>query len=297
MNTIQSKSYYNYLAFFRVFLAFHIFKKYVFYLPYMGDLFGKEAFHGNVGDIVIAYLGVGSEHALLIITMILTLSILMAFGIGKNVTVLLLFIVVELIQRLNGYLLNGGDNFLKFILFYMVFVNSFTRFTISSKPKSTNTKSLASLLHRGGLLSIKIHLCLIYFISGIAKANSKVWYHGVATYYTLNLERFAATDYNKILAQNAYFVTFSTYATLLWELAFPITIWISKLKTPTIIIGLLIHLGIYFLMMIHDFEILFMATYGLFISDSEWKRYYTTVKNLLSNISQRFFKQADVETG
>jgi len=295
MNTIQSKSYYDYLAFFRIFLAFHIFKKYVFYLPYMEDLFGKQAFHGDVGDLVIAYLGVGGEHALLIITSILALSILMAFGIGKNITILLLFIAVELIQRLNGYLLNGGDNFLKFILLYMVFVNSFTRLAVSPKSKSTDPKSLAYLLHTGGLISIKIHLCLIYFISGITKANTKVWYHGVATYYTLNLERFAATDYNKILAQNGYFVTLSTYATLLWELAFPIAIWVNKLRIPTLLLGLLFHLGIYFLMMIHDFEILFMATYGLFISDSEWKRYYTTIKNVLSNISQRFFKRTDVE--
>lgn len=296
MNTIQSKTYYDYLAFFRVFLAFHIFKKYVFYLPYMEDLFGKSSFHQNYNDVIIFNLGIGNEHGLLIITIILALSVLMAFGVGKNVTVLLLFITVDIIQRLNGYLLNGGDNFLKFILLYMAFVNSFTRFALSPKPKITDNNSWAFLLHKGGLLSIKIHLCLIYFISGLAKANAKVWYNGVATYYTLNLERFAATSYNKVLSQNGYFVTLSTYATLLWELAFPLTVWISKLRIPTLVLGLFFHLGIYFLMMIHDFEILFMAAYGLFISDSEWSRFYTTAKNMLSNISKRLLRNDEMIT-
>jgi len=295
MNIIQSKTYYNYLAFFRVFLALHIFKKYIFYLPYVEDLYGKSSFHGNYPDLILINLGITNEHALLIITTILALSILMTFGIGKNITILFLFIAIEFIQRLNGFLLNGGDNLLKFILLYMVFVNSFTRFALSPKPKFTDSSSLAFFLHKGGLLSMKIHLCLIYFISGIAKANSKVWYHGVATYYTLNLERFAATSYNKVLAQNGYFVTLSTYTTLLWELAFPIAVWVNKLRIPTLILGLLIHLGIYFLMMIHDFELVFMACYGLFISDSEWKRYYAAAKTAFSTLSKRFFTRTHTE--
>jgi len=289
MESTKNNSYYNYLAFFRVFLAFHIFKKYVFYLPYIEDLLGTSSFYGKYSDPILANLGLGNEHALLIITLILALSVLMAFGIGKNATVLFLFIAVDIIQRMNGYLLNGGDNLLKFILLYMVFVNSFTKLSFSPKSKFVDKESIAFFLHKYGILAIKIHVCLIYFISGISKANSKVWYHGVATYYTLNLERFSATSFNKILAQNGYFVTLSTYTTLLWELAFPITVWVHQLRKVTLIIGLFIHLGIYFLMMIHDFEVLFIATYGLFISDEEWNRYYLTVRYIFSNVSDRLF--------
>jgi len=289
MKATKNNSYYHYLAFFRVFLAFHIFKKYILYLPYVEDLFGQSAFYGSNADPILTYLGIGNEYSLFIITMILALSILMAFGIGKNVTVLLLFIAVDMIQRINGYLLNGGDNLLKFILLYMVFVNSFTMLCFSPRSKFVDKKSMRFFLHKYGILAIKIHLCIIYFISGIAKANAKVWYSGVATYYTLSIERFAATDFNKTLAQNGYFVTLSTYTTLLWELAFPLAVWVKSIRNITLLIGLSIHLGIYFLMMIHDFEILFMATYGLFVSDDEWSKYYLTVKNIFLNASKRVF--------
>lgn len=65
-----------------------------------------------------------------------------------------------------------------------------------------------------------------------------------------------------------------------------LTIWVKQLKNLTLMIGLLMHLGIYFLIMIHDFEILFIATYGLFITDDEWNRYYLNLKKFI-NVSKR----------
>lgn len=290
---LQSKdSYYTYLAFFRVFLALHILKKYFFYFPVLKDVLGENALTGPTTDELLISLGITNASAIYVVTALLITAVFMLFGIGKNYTIAVVYILVEIVQRLNGYLLNGGDNFLKFLLLYMIFANSFTRFTLFGSSKACKEESIPHLLNALAVFSIKVHLCLIYFISGLFKANSKVWFHGVATYYTLSLERFSATDLNKTLVQNGLFVTLSTYTVLLWELFFPVLIWKKTLRLPLLSLGFLIHLGIYFMMMIHDFEIVFIATYGFFITDKEWAAFGKRISGFswVSNLAARLPK-------
>lgn len=274
--TSQNKSsgdtYYKYLAFFRVYLAFHIIKKYILYFPVLDYVYGPSSLVGLTTDPILNFLNIDNHSIMMIMTLLLSAALLMLLGIGKNFTVLLVFLLLEIIQRMNGYLLNGGDNFLKFIFLYMIFTNSFTRFSFFKNSSICRPGSISELLHKLGVLAIKLHLCLIYFVSGFFKINSKVWFHGVATYYTLNLERFSGSSLNKLLTQNGWIVTLSTYLVMLWEIFFPALIWNKNTKYIVLSIGVLMHIGIYFLMMIHDFEIVFIATYGLFISDETWDK-------------------------
>ncbi|PRB84800.1 hypothetical protein CQ022_00490 [Chryseobacterium culicis] len=207
----------------------------------------------------------------IILSVILLLSILFAFGIFRYITPLLLYISVEIVQRAYPFILNGGDNLLKFLLLYMIFTDCYRYFTLNNSTEQKKD-SISYFVNQISVLSIKIHLSLIYFVSAIFKFNAKVWFSGVATYYTLQLERFKGTEMNNILAKNGIFVTLSTYITLIWELAFPFLAWHKTGKYVVFALGILIHLGIYIFMMIHDFEILFMMCYGFFISDEEWKK-------------------------
>ncbi|WP_340203483.1 hypothetical protein [Ascidiimonas sp. W6] len=265
-----TSTYYKYLAFFRVFLALHILKKYLFYFPVINEVLGEDALVGKTSDYLLHFFNISNSHATIVLTMLLVTAILMLFGIGKNITIIVVYVLVEIAQRLNGYILNGGDNFMKFLLIYMIFANSFTRLTLFKSSEECKPNTISFLLNNLSVLSIKIHLCLVYFISGLFKINSKVWFNGVATYYTLSLERFSGSSINKILVQNGLFVTISTYVTMYWEIFFPALVWQKALKYWMLGIGVLMHVGIYFLMMIHDFEIIFVATYGFFISDAEW---------------------------
>jgi len=103
--------------------------------------------------------------------------------------------------------------------------------------------------------------------------------YGVANYYILNLDRFKGTSSSKYISKNYIFVTLSTYVTMFWELSFPYLIWTKKLKITLIAIGVLLHLAIYIFFMIHDFEILFIATYILFFTDRELLQFKSFIIN------------------
>jgi hypothetical protein len=65
-----------------------------------------------------------------IVAIIVVLAIFFMFGIGKHFVALLLFLGVEIIQRLGPFVLNGGDNYLKFILLYLTLANSYDFFVL-----------------------------------------------------------------------------------------------------------------------------------------------------------------------
>ena len=265
-------------------------KKYLFLYFQKEIIFSNQSFIYHNTDSLLNFLGVNAfilrENVSIILISIIILSILFLFGIGRYITVFFLFMLIEIIQRINGYILNGGDNLLKFILLYLCFVNCYEYFTYSQRKNLSS--NLSNFFSNLGVLSIKIHLCLIYFISAIFKLNANVWFRGIATYYILNLNRFKGSEFNEYLSKNYIFVTLSTYVTLFWELTFPFLVWSKKLKIPILIIGFFIHIGIYYFMMIHDFEILFLFTYIIFFNDEELNYIFQKITKIFNHAKRRF---------
>ncbi len=268
-----------YLSVFRIYLCFHLLKKIFFVWPSSDFLYGNDGFIFRPASIEILSIDASyfTNNIHFFLSTILFLIVLFAFGIGRSITTVLLFLSWYILQQLNIYILNGGDNYLIIILLYMCFTNSFTHLTLSNS-RGFLENSITNFLSNLAVYSIIIHLCLIYFISGISKIHSDLWYNGVAVYYIMNIERFQGTDYNVIIAKNGFLVTITTYGTMFWEAFFTLLVSLQSMRVPTLIIGVLLHLSIYVFMMIHDFEILYVMIYGFFFTDEDfrkWRRYIT----------------------
>ncbi|HVI46462.1 MAG TPA: HTTM domain-containing protein [Chitinophaga sp.] len=281
-----------YLSILRLFICFHLAKDVIFHWSLTNLLYKPESFFVPGLDGLFYFLGINQDwlrvHFDIIFIIYQILILLYALGIGKYITAIFLYAVFEIIQRLNANILNGGDNYLKFIILYMVFCNSYQYFSLTKIRQRNPFWSFASnLITNISIFNLKLHLCLIYFISGLAKAHSDVWYNGIANYYILQVERFQGTSINKILARNGFFVTISTYFTLVWELFFPILVWIKKLRIPLLLMGILLHIMIYIFLMIYDFEIIFIVVYGIFFTDEELFQFYNNIKTYFKLYAKR----------
>jgi hypothetical protein len=262
-----------YLAVFRLFIVFHYLKKILFEWPYLSTLYGTNSFVVEQDPILNSLLNLAFLHnnyEFIIWGFMVTL-IFYGFGVGKHFTALLVFLFIEILQRMNGYILNGGDNILKFMALYMVFCNSYQYFSMYKlnfvKPFYQKISNLFTNL---GVISIISHLSIIYFISGINKLHSDVWFNGVAVYYTMSLERFMGTSFNPMLVKNGYLVTLATYFTLFWELSFIFVVWNKKVRPYFLLLGVFMHLGIYTFMMIYGFQIIYIMLYGFFFTNNQW---------------------------
>lgn len=261
-----------YLSLFRLFICFHLFKKVIVFLSSGDILYGRNSFVSTApGHYLFGFpITFWQDNYKLLTFGYIILIVFFLFGIGRYLTAILLYFMVRLIQELNGLILNGGDNLLSFVMLYLSFANSYDYFVLSPiKFNSQRIRRFANFTTNLAVFSIVFHLCLIYFFSAIGKTNTSEWYKGVALYYTLMNERFKGTAWNETLAMNGYFVTIGTYFTLLFEFLFPFFIWQRRWRNVLVLSGIALHAGIYVLMMIHDFEILFIAIYGFLFSDKE----------------------------
>lgn len=207
--------------------------------------------------------------------------ILFAFGIGKWLTPLLLFVCLDIVQALSWVTLNGGDNLVKFLVLYLIFIDSYS--TLSLFPSSSSYKTKIIVSNLGGF-SVCLHICLIYFLSAIHKIHSDVWFNGIATYYVLGSERFQGTTYNQQLVQNGLFVTFTTYGTILLELLFSILIWFKQTKMYFLLSMAVLHTFIGVFMMLYDFQFLFIMSLGMFLNNSECVSIWSKIKESLLRI-------------
>jgi hypothetical protein len=265
-----------YLSAFRILLSCIVLEKAFNTLPYLRLLYDSSSFDKWHGDAEFYYIPLNwmDHNYTLFYYVYIVLAILMLVGYGRNLTVFLVYVCNDITQHANGFTLDGGDNLLKFLLFYLSFCDSFQYFVLRRQTlRPAWRQELSNLFTNTGVFLIIAHLLLVYFISGTGKAHSEVWYNGTALYYILNNDRFSIGPWNTYLTQNVYFVVLGTYSTMMWEIAFPFLIWIKSLRFPLIAFGIVLHMGIFFMMMIHEFEIIFISTYGFFYSDQEFKQF------------------------
>jgi len=281
LSTTTDKSFY--LSILRLYVAFHIFRNVI---AHWGSM---ELIIGDNSVFPVYYTGTIIQFAInnyqLFFFLVLILCILFFFGVGKHITVILLTIVLEIYQDITPYLLNGGDNYLKLIMVYLIFADSYKFFSITKlKIKNIELQRFSNFLTNLMVYAILFHLCLIYFISGIEKLHSKEWFNGVALYYILNLERFSGTPFNSALANNGWFVNIGTYLVMFFELYFPVLIWNKRLRIPLAVFGIMMHLGILVFMMLYDFQVIFIVIYGLFFTNKEWFSFLNKIKERIPAI-------------
>ena len=268
---LKSNNYAFYASFFRLFICFFLIKDVILNWNFNAVLFKGESFLSVPNSRFSSLLGVSpsffTDNFNFLYAVYISLIILFFFGIGKRVTLLILYIFYVIISNLITLTSDYGDSFMQIILFYMIFIDSFNYFSINKTKKSDALNNIVSNLAG---LSICIHVCLIYFISVLFKINTESWFNGTATYYALSLERFTGTNFNSVLANNGFFVTLSTYGTVFLELFYPVLVWFKSTKYVVIVMAVLLHLSIGILMMLYDFQLLFILVQGFFIPNTKW---------------------------
>jgi hypothetical protein len=286
----DSNHFSKYLSIFRVFLCFHIFKKVYFIWGSQTLLFKKGVFFENK-KIFIDYLGVNSNYILenssiFLFSIIITVIILL-FGIGKKLTIVLLYLQIKILQELTYPILNGGDNLMIFVLLYFIFSNSFDYLTVN-KTREKHTK-ISNIISNLAVYSICFHLGYVYFTSAIHKIHSDVWFNGTALYYILNLERFSS-PISYLINKNGFIITLSTYITIMFELLFIFFIWRKNARILFIVMGIFLHTGIYFFMMIYDFEIFYISLYGFFLPNSFWLKIENKITQQLTLLKNKLYE-------
>jgi len=111
---------------------------------------------------------------------------------------------------------------------------------------------------------LQLQLCVLYVVTGIWKASGASWRDGTAVGTVLQLgefQRFPLPDF----LLTPFMSQVLTYGTLLFELGFPVLVWIPSLRLPVLLCGLAFHLGLDYAVNVQLFQWVITAYYLLFL--------------------------------
>lgn len=243
-------------------------------LPLAAEIWGPDSYlihYYPVGNWGIKFLNIISRpdvntYYLLFVIGQMICSIVALLGYMKRLmSVLLYFLSVNLYYSA-GIIQNAGPNVLFVILFYMIFMNE-----DASDHKNVSIKSSDIGLTNFALITAQIQICVIYFVSAVYKLLGPHWLDGSALYYVLHIEEFTTNWVITYIADRDWLTIPITYLTVIFQLAFPITVWIKKLKPLTLWVGIAFHVLIILVMGLTDFGLIMLIMYLLFVNDAKSK--------------------------
>lgn len=219
-------------------------------------IFNQPVFTDGIQDLVFILNNHYSRN--LSIVFILALGALSLAGLFKRsnyVTNLLLWLVV---LNMNSYLyatLTAGDYLLNQLLFFNIFFSA----KAHGKPFFN---VLRFAFHNMALAGIKIQICLAYVLAGWFKLTDAAWLDGSAVYHIFQIPEYT----NALLMSLPFWVCMVlNYATMIYQLVFPLTIWFRPFKIYLMAFGIIQHLIITFCMGLFSFGIIMIICYILFL--------------------------------
>ena len=197
--------------------------------------------------------------------------LLMVLGVANRFIAILAFVLHLVFIQRNPSIVFGADIVATFWLFYLIFANSNTQikwihyFLKKQKGLISERVEKGDWLNTISIRFIQIQLCIIYMFSGMEKLKGPSWWDGTAIWEALSFYDFTLFNFSFLLSApmlSAALVIF----TILFEIYFPVLVWVPRLRKFMLMAGFFLHLGIAFSLNIYFFSFIMLSSYILFIS-------------------------------
>lgn len=123
---------------------------------------------------------------------------------------------------------------------------------------------------------IQVHMCIIYFCSGMAKLQGANWWDGTAIWYAIAVPEMWAFDLSGILMRFPLAVEIGsllgTLMTLGFEIGFPFLIWNPRFRPLMLLTAVILHLGIGVMMGLYGFSAVMLTGCFSFVSPATTRR-------------------------
>lgn len=196
---------------------------------------------------------------------ILCLLMLVLGIFGRWLTWLTLFLHLAFMQR-NFSLLYGADIIAAFWLFYLGFTQHNLRLNVWNylRGRSQVQGQLTDPWTGMGLRLMQVQLCIIYAYTGLEKLKGMTWWEGTAVWNVMGNAHLTPIDLS-FFSQWPLVVAAMTYTTLVFEIYFPIAVWVRTLSKYWLLLGVFFHVGIAFFIGLYFFSGIMLIAYLTFV--------------------------------
>ncbi|QRX93186.1 MULTISPECIES: HTTM domain-containing protein [Streptomyces] len=148
--------------------------------------------------------------------------------------------------------------------------------------------TLAKLAHNAALLVIMVEVCLVYATAGWYKIQGSRWQDGTAVYYPMHLDYFSPwPELSQLLGGNGLVIMLITYGTVIFQVAFPFTVFNRRLKNALLVVMICEHLSIAFLLGLPFFSLAMITADAVFLPTN----FLTWLGGRLTRLRRRLFRR------
>lgn len=198
---------------------------------------------------------------------VLGFGVVLAYLVGwktRVMNVLVVFLLAAYWHR-SPWAVNGGDRLLRIFAFYMCFAPSGRAWSVDAWQAGLKDATAPVF----ALRLVQLQAIVMYTYTGIAKLPGHTWRDGTALYYSLadlGYARFPALT-DPLLGQ-AWFRALlmpATWIAMVWELFFgPLVLW-SRTRYAALVVGLVVHAGIFLGLVVGIFSWISVWSYLAFL--------------------------------
>lgn len=225
----------------------------------------------------------------------LLVTVLWLAGFWTRFTGLLTYVFAFSLWERNGLILDGGDNILILVLFFLLFARTDRHLSLARAlrrrfapstglsragrtPPGSRWRLARRRLHEGGtvlhnaaVVAILAQLSFLYLTSALYKVQGEMWQSGVALYYVLRVQEFTLPGIANYIYENPLVITALSYMTVMEQLSYPFMLLNRWTKRASVFIAVNMHLGIALLMGLVSFSTVMITLQAAAFRDSEYR--------------------------
>jgi hypothetical protein len=191
-----------------------------------------------------------------------------AVGVMPRLLGLLFSITTSATLFRDDFAMDGGHTLLVILSIYLIFADTSALSLLPIERRKPGSPTLG-IFHNGAMAAVSLQVCLVYYWSGFYKLSGTTWRHGTALYYALHDPTFSWPGISNLIYTHPTLVALGTFATIVFQAAFPFLMWVRPVKPVLVAIGFAFHLLIAVLMGLVTFSLTMMSADLALLSDSE----------------------------
>lgn len=193
-------------------------------------------------------------------------------GLGGRWAALVSLILQLAFFHRNVSIIYGVDFVSNYFLLGLVFAENDRCFSIRSlwSRGRRAVSPVSSLFSTVGVRLVQLQLCIIYAYTGLEKLKGQRWWDGTAVWAVIGNDQIMMFDASW-LKEAPLLIGLMTFSTVLFEIYFPVLIWLKRFRYWLIAYGWVLHAMIALIMGLFFFSGAMMAAYLLF-ANPDWLR-------------------------
>ena len=217
----------------------------------------------------------------------LVITLLWACGVTPSVTGPLCFVFTWSLLARNVFVQDAGWNLLWILMIYLIFADTSFAALAPIRMRQVAARvprvlvEMRGIVHNGAVALILFQLSLLYATSVFYKIQGHKWQDGTLLYYVLRSNQFDLSWTGWLIWHSAFLVAAGTYATLLFQAAYPFWIWQRPFKYVVALAAVGFHLGILATMALPFFSTIMIVGEAMLFGDDEYRRAHAWLRSKL----------------